>query len=84
MVSSTANVNNTLDKISSAAAAAKRAGIEIKTEFEGDLFCCVSKENNINSAIDLHELNANTKLNTLLEYIYCVTPAEVALQGAHQ
>ncbi len=83
MVSNTANVNNTLDKISSATAAAKRAGIKINTTFQGDFFCCFSIDNDINSTIDLNEKNANLKLNALLEHIYCVTPANAAFAGGH-
>lgn len=82
MVTSTANVNSTLDKISSATAAAKRGGIQINTAFQGDFFCCVSLKENINRAIDLNESNANLKLNALLKHIYCVTPADQAMQGS--
>ncbi len=83
MVSSTANINSTLDKIASATAAARRAGIKISTAFHGDLFCCVAMENNINRTIDLNSQRANLKLNALLKHIYCVTPSKVAMQGAH-
>ena len=83
MVSTIANVNSTLDKISSATAAAKRAGIKISTAFHGDLFCCVALESDIDRTIDLNSQNANLKLNSLLKHIYVVTPAEQAMKGAH-
>lgn len=83
MITSTANVNSTLDKISCATQAAKRAGIQISTAFQGDFFCCISLKENINHAINLQEANANMKLNALLQRIYCVTPANTAMQGAH-
>ena len=80
---STANVNSTLDKISCATQAAKRAGIQISTAFQGDFFCCISLKENINRAIDLSDKNANVKLNALLQHIYVVTPSDVAMQGVH-
>jgi hypothetical protein len=80
MVTSTANVNSTLDKIYSAIAAAKRAGIGINSASQGNFFCCVSLGENINRAIDLNEKNANLKLNALLQHIYVVTPSEVAMK----
>lgn len=83
MRTSTANVNSTLDKISSATAAAHRAGIQINTAFQGDIFCCISLKENINHAIDLTAQNANVKLNALLKLIYCVTPATQAMKGTH-
>ena len=83
MVSSTANVNSTLDKISSATAAAKRAGLKINSAFQGEFFCCISIESNINRAVDLNDKNANTKLAALLEDIYAVTPAVQAMKEAH-
>ena len=83
MITSTANVNSTLDKISNATQAAKRAGISINTAFQGDIFCCISLKENINHAIDLNSQNANLKLNALLKHIYCVVPAEQAMQGAN-
>jgi hypothetical protein len=82
MIKSTANVNSTLDKISSAIAAAKRAGIEIGTGFKDDVFCCISLEQNINKAIDLTAQNANVKLNALLKHIYAVIPSNTALKEA--
>ncbi len=83
MITSTANVNSTLDKISCATAAAKRGGIQINTAFEGNFFCCIAVEQNINRTIDLTTLNANVKLNALLQHIYVVTPSDVAMQGGH-
>ena len=82
MATSTTNVNVTLNKISSAVAAAKRAKIRINTAFEGDLFCCISLDQNINLAIDLNSEQANLKLNSLLQQIYCFTPVNQAMQGA--
>lgn len=81
MISSTANINSTLDKISSAIAAAKRAGIQISTAFQGDFFCCVSLKENINRAIDLSEQKASLKLNALLEHIYTITPSDTAMNN---
>jgi hypothetical protein len=83
MVTSTAIVNETLDKISSATLAAKRAEIEISTAFEGDIFCCVAMNESINKAIDLKADNANEKLNALLQSIYAVIPVAAAMSGAH-
>ena len=83
MNTSTANINATLDKISSAAAAAKRAGIPISTTFNGNLFQCISIGQNINRTIDLNEQKASLKLNALLKHIYCVIPAEQAMKGSH-
>lgn len=71
-----------MDKISSATAAAKRAGLQINTEFQGDLFCCVSVGSDINRTIDLNDANANVKLESLLQHIYAATPAEQAMQGS--
>jgi len=82
-LSSTANINKQLDQISSATAAAKRAGLLINTAFEGDFFCCIAMEQNINRTIDLTNENASVKLNSLLEHIHGVTPSSVALQGGH-
>ena len=83
MNTSTSNINVTLDKISSAAAAAKRAGIQINTTFNGDLFQCVAFGQNINRTIDLNEQKANLKLNALLKHIYCVIPADQAMKSTH-
>jgi hypothetical protein len=82
MITSTANVNSTLDKICSAIAAAKRAGVQINAAFEGNFFCCIAMGQNINKTIDLTEQHANTKLKGLLQNIYVVTPADVAMQEA--
>jgi len=79
MISSTANVNDTLDKISSAIQAAKRASITIDSAFNGDIFACIAVEYNINSSVNLQAANAYIKLNALLKHIYCITPATQAM-----
>ena len=81
MQTCTANVNSTLDKISRATAAAKRAGLKISTALNGDLFCCLAIESNINLTIDLNSQDAYLKLNALLKNIYVVIPSEQAMQG---
>lgn len=83
MVTSTANINTMLDKISSAISAAKRANILIDSTFQGDIFSCVALKENINFVIDLSKVNANIKLNALLTNIYCVTPSEQAMNETY-
>jgi len=81
MATSTANVNNTLEKISSAIHAAKRAGIHIGSDFHDDFFCCASMEGNLIRTIDLEDESASTLLNALLRDIYAITPSTQAMQG---
>jgi hypothetical protein len=69
MVSSTANINDTLDKISIAIQTAKRASMNIDQVWNGNIFSCIAFGENINCTINLSMPNANSKLNALLKLI---------------
>ncbi len=77
----TSNINKTIDKISSAVHAAKRAGINIGTDFKDNYFCCGSIDGRLVRTIDLENESAQGKLNSLLQDIYAITPANQAMQG---
>ncbi len=83
MRTSTANVNKTLESLSMAISAGKRAGLSISSSMEREFFCVLCLQENINSVINLDEENAETKLNALLTELYAIVPAEQAMEGTH-
>lgn len=83
MRTTTANVNKTLESLSMAISAGKRAGLSISSSMEREFFCVLCLQENINSVINLDEENAETKLNALLTELYAIVPVEQAMKGAH-
>ena len=83
MHTSTANVNKTLESLSMAISAGKRAGLSISSSMEREFFCVLCIQKGINRVINLDEEHAETKLNALLTELYAIVPVEQAMQGAH-
>lgn len=80
MITSTANINDTLNAVSDAIQKARSASMNIDQAWNGDIFSCIAFNENINCTINLSMPNANSKLNALLQLIDLKTKVFVAVK----
>ena len=69
MITSTANVNSSLNEIVNAIEKAENKGLAVGFAHHGSIFCCIALSASINQTIDLSAKNASLKLSALIQLI---------------